>query len=365
MAALLWAVVVGVRTLAAAHPLVVERVYARQVYPRVAAATAALTAAFPFSVAEAAVLLLAPALPWWAWRTVRSRRASGGGRMEVAAKVLRTTAFAGAAVLLFDLMWALNYHRQPVAVLLSYEVSPVSAEELAALTSGLIEESARLREGLLEDADGVLRLGDGRSGALGRAARAFRSDGLGALPVPRMPARPKTFLASTAMAYLGISGLYVPFTAEPTVNATLPDWEIPFTAAHELAHQHGFAREDDANYVGYRACRAHPDRDFRYSGTFRAALYALSALSGADRPASARVRSALPPPLQRDLRALAAWAARYEGPLAAAQERVNHAYLKTQGQPEGVRSYGRMVDLLVAERRAALARRPDGAAPER
>jgi hypothetical protein len=35
---------------------------------------------------------------------------------------------------------------------------------------------------------------------------------------------------------------------------------------------------------------------------------------------------------------------------------VNDAYLKSQGQAQGVRSYGRMVDLLLAERRAAQAR---------
>jgi hypothetical protein len=34
---------------------------------------------------------------------------------------------------------------------------------------------------------------------------------------------------------------------------------------------------------------------------------------------------------------------------------VNDTYLKAQGQTQGVRSYGRMVDLLLAERRAKLA----------
>ena len=53
------------------------------------------------------------------------------------------------------------------------------------------------------------------------------------------------------LSYLGISGIFIPFTCEANVNATLPDWEIPFTACHELAHQRGFAREDEANYVGY------------------------------------------------------------------------------------------------------------------
>jgi hypothetical protein len=175
---------------------------------------------------------------------------------------------------------------------------------------------------------------------------------MGRLPVPDLGAPPKLMVLSPAMAYLGMAGIFIPFTGEASVNATLPDWEIPFTACHELAHQRGFAREDEANYVGYLACRAHPDRDFQYSGTWRAALYALSALAHVDRDAYARLRAGLPAPLRRDLAALAAWRARYESRLDEVHERINDAYLKTQGQPEGVQSYGRMVDLLLAQRRA-------------
>jgi hypothetical protein len=158
------------------------------------------------------------------------------------------------------------------------------------------------------------------------------------------------------MSYLGISGIFIPFTGEANVNGTVPDWEIPFTAAHELAHQRGFAREEEANYVGYLACLAHPDRDFQYSGTFRAGLYALSALGRADRKAYGELRGSLAPPLRRDLAALFAWQRRYESRLGEVQDKVNDAYLKTQGQADGVRSYGRMVDLLLAERRAKGAR---------
>jgi hypothetical protein len=49
-----------------------------------------------------------------------------------------------------------------------------------------------------------------------------------------------------------------------------------------------------------------------------------------------------------------AWAERYRGPAERVSQAVNNAYLKTQGQREGVRSYGRMVDLLIAEERARL-----------
>jgi hypothetical protein len=165
-------------------------------------------------------------------------------------------------------------------------------------------------------------------------------------------------LLSTPLSYLGISGIYLPFTAEANVNDILPDSQLPFTAAHELAHQGGVAPEDEANFLAYVACTLHPDADFRYSGALNAALYALGALSQGDAE-RARRQWKWSPAVRRDLAALTAWNERYRGPAETAARAVNDAYLKTQGVAEGVRSYGRMVDLLVLERRA---RRPSGPA---
>jgi Protein of unknown function (DUF3810) len=156
------------------------------------------------------------------------------------------------------------------------------------------------------------------------------------------------------MSYLGITGIYFPFTAEANVNVVVPDSQLPFTACHELAHQGGIAPEDEANFVAYAACMRHPDADFRYSGVFNAALYALHALSGVDAARAAR-QAQWSPAVRRDLDALRAWNERYRGPAETAARAVNNAYLKTQGVDDGVRSYGRMVDLLVLERRARLA----------
>lgn len=351
IAACAWALVAVLRALAWRHPALVERAYARGLYALVARGTAVLTGWVPFSVAEALVaaglVLLVGGLARWA---ATRKRWHGRG---LALFLTRTAALAGLAVLAFDLLWGLNYDRETVASLLAYDVAPATPEELATVATELLARSAGLRAGLAEDSSGALRLVDGPRGAMRRAARGYDGPAARALGLPGLAARPKLVAISPLMSYLGIAGIFIPFTGEANVNATLPDWELPFTAAHELAHQRGVAREDEANFVGYLACREHPDADFQYSGTFRAGLYALGALASVDRGAYASLRRGLSPPLRRDLAALAAWSARYESRLGDVQERVNDAYLKTQGQREGVRSYGRMVDLLVAERRGA------------
>jgi hypothetical protein len=154
------------------------------------------------------------------------------------------------------------------------------------------------------------------------------------------------------LSYLGISGVFCPFTGEPNVNTTLPDPELPFVVAHETAHQRGLAREDEANYVASLACRLHDDADFRYSGSLIASLHALAALRGIASELAAEIGRTRSAPVRRDLRALQEWTLRYQSPLRRVGEAVNDGYLRSQGQRDGVRSYGRMVDLLIAEERA-------------
>ena len=52
--------------------------------------------------------------------------------------------------------------------------------------------------------------------------------------------------------------------------------------------------------------------------------------------------------LRRDIRSNNAYWKRYETPVSEVSDRVNDAYLKANGQENGLRSYGRMVDLLLA-----------------
>jgi hypothetical protein len=348
-----WPAVLLVRVIADGHPAAVEAAYSRRLYRALAAVLVRLTSLVPFSMAEiglAALLLAAGVL------IVRGaiRLWRGPQRLRRLARATVTVVgWAGVVYLAFELAWGLNYARRPLADTLGLSTGGGGSAELAALAKDLLAESVALREGLPEDGAGALRIDGGLSVVARRAPTGYQRLFAVRPALSGTVGRAKPVLLSPLMSYLGIGGIYAPFTGEANVNATLPDWDRPFTVCHELAHQRGFAREDEANYLAYLACRSHPDRDFQYSGTFQAALYVLGALRAADRPAYDAARGRLAPPLQRDLAALAAWRARYASPLSRVQDRVNDTYLRSQGQREGLLSYGRMVDLLLAERRAA------------
>jgi hypothetical protein len=345
----------GITTQGAAsrHPAAVESLYSRALYPRLAGFLGCLTGWLPFSLGEAGLAALGLGLALVLLRLAREvgrRRAvpwgtlgrvSGGGLIA-----------GGVAYLAFLFLWGLNYQRQPFGRSAGLDTGPAPVAELRALGRELAEGANQLREGLVEDERGVMRLPDGTAGARLRTEEGFQRVAVLYPVLKGRCSRVKPVLASPLLARLGITGIYCPFTGEPNLNTTLPEPEVPFSASHEMAHQRGFAREDEANYLGYLACRLHPDADFRYSGVLAASLYALAELRRADPEAVALLETLRSPAVRRDLEALAAWSARYRGPLERASARINHAYLRAQGQREGARSYGRMVDLLLAERRA-------------
>jgi hypothetical protein len=342
--------------LAGFAPSVVEVVYANGIYRGVRWAHALLTGWIPFSIAEGITDVFLAGLIGYLAARLRPRalraywRSPGlGGRLGRLA--VRTAAAAGAVYLAFLLSWGLNYRRQPVAEMLGLDRGGGTTEELRALSAQWIDAANALRAGLAEDEAGALRLRAGRRAALDAAHEGLQraSARLRVLAGPRV--RPKGTLFSPLLARAGISGIFIPFTGEAHVNSTLPDVDLPFAASHELAHQRGLAREDEANYAASLACRAHPDPDFRYAGALVTSLYVQSALARADRAAALELEKARSAGVRRDQRALSEWSRRYRSRLSAVASRVNDTYLRSQGQVLGARSYGAMVDLLLAERR--------------
>ena len=337
---------------AAAHaPHAVERVYSRGAYPIVSSALSCVSGVVPLSVAEVLLLVVAFLLGRRLLEMARQGRAMGW--LPALGRCLADLVLAaGGLSLAFVLLWGLNYRRLPFAASAGLDASPSSAEELRDLATALAGRANEMRVGLAEDGQGVMMAKGGARSVLERTNAGFDQAAALYPTLGGSCGRPKALLVSEALSWLGLTGIYSPFTGEANVNVRAPDCELPFSASHETAHQRGFAREDEANFAGYLACRFHPDRDFNYAGALAASIHAANALFAADRAAGQAVGATRSPAVRRDLAALRAWAARHEGPAARTSERVNDAYLRVQGQAEGVRSYGRMVDLLLAERRA-------------
>ena len=264
-----------------------------------------------------------------------------------------------AAVIYFGyvLLCGVNYHRYPVAYHLGLTVEKSTEDELAGLYTELVDKAVELRAQLTtEDAQGVYVLPYSKQ-QLGKEAQKAYVALAEQYPVfgGLYPA-PKHVFFSHLMSWTGITGVFTPWTMEANVNVDISPYSIGSTMCHELAHLRGFMREDEANYISYRACMASDSLDLQYSGTMLALIHTGNALyrQNAERYFEL-YQTHMSHKVSLDLVANNEYWNQFEKPVVGdttvgeIAEKVNDTYLKANSQEDGTKSYGRVVDLLLAE----------------
>lgn len=337
----------ALQVLAGFAPGFVERYYSRGLFPLVARAFAPARFA-NFSLAELLLALLLSAVALWLARLARRLYGRRGQARAVLLSALKTLLWsAGLGLALFMLVFGLNYRRQPLAETLQFERRDPSPAEIEEISRAVVEGVNR---GYDESSPGVEGAGGSRL-PLSRAElyavleAAYRAEPLLG-SASGAGVQPKPVYFSGLMSRLGFSGVYSPFTGEPNYNALQPDSDLPFNVAHEMAHQRGFAREDEANFVAFLVCTKASHPYVRYSGY----LGALRVLGVLLRVAPERYRdvvAALGEGPRADLRARAQFWARYSGRLSNLAEGMNHLYLRANGVRSGVRNYNEASWLIV------------------
>ncbi|MFZ4931970.1 DUF3810 domain-containing protein [Chryseobacterium sp. Mn2064] len=156
----------------------------------------------------------------------------------------------------------------------------------------------------------------------------------------------KPSLFKNVMNFTGILGYYNPFTAEAQYNSELPASFIPFTTAHESSHQLGFAREQEANFVGYLIGINSSNTDLRYSTEFFTLKSLLRFIVEEDPEFVKSVLSHYSPAMKRDRAYEKKFVMDHQGWLDDFFGFTNNLFLKSN-QQEGAVTYSYFIDLLL------------------
>ncbi|HWT06692.1 MAG TPA: DUF3810 family protein, partial [Xanthomonadales bacterium] len=210
---------------------------------------------FAFSDVEGAAALIALVV-WWV-RAIR-RAPSGRKRLTVLALVAHTAGFVALAIVVFELVWGINYRRATVAARVQYSAALVTDAAVARFSERIVDTlNANVAAAHAETLDrGKLRA------AFEPLVRRLGDDWDVAIAVP------KTTVLQPYYDAAGIGGQYSPFAFETLLNASFLPVEIPRALAHEWAHVGGFTNEGDANYIGTLTCLRSDDPLIRYSGAY-------------------------------------------------------------------------------------------------
>ena len=160
--------------------------------------------------------------------------------------------------------------------------------------------------------------------------------------------RTKPIILSNLMSYTHTLGVYTFFTGEASINTTYPDYTTVFTCAHEMAHQRGIARENEANFVAFIVCISSENKYIQYCGYLNMLEYVLNAIHDADFSLYCEIVTSLPPSILNEMLGYSEIYKKYDDtPVGDISQTINDTYLKSQGT-EGTKSYGMVVDLAVA-----------------
>ena len=240
------------------------------------------------------------------------------------------------------------YGTTPVSLKMGLTDTEVTEEKLAAIMVELRDEANALSAEISYTADGASSPDYSfreMSEKICASYAAF-SDSYG-FPMD-FSSHAKPIYFGNVMSYFSLTGIYTFYTGEANVNSAYPMYDMAFTASHELSHQRGVMRENEANFMAYVVNSTSPDPYLRYSAALSMYEYIGSALYRTNKDLYFEIAAGLADGPKRDILSSYAVSQKYGDTfLSDISDFLNDLFLKSNGTA-GVITYSQVVNLTVA-----------------
>lgn len=325
-------------------PAAVEKYYSNGLYIYITKIQRLLLGWIPFSIGDflyaAAVIFLLVRLFHFLktiWRRKADKKFWWSG--------IRWLFFWGLMVyLVFNVLWGLNYNRLGIKHQLGLNMSEYKTEDLDTVMQIMVQrlhqyDSAAEQQRKLHALPGNL-FADAIC-AYGVTQQQHKW-----LNYSRPSLKPSLF--SLLGNYMGYTGYYNPFSGEAQVNIKVPLFVQPFTTCHEIGHQLGYAKENEANFAGYLSAKASPKQSLRYSLYFDLYNYGIRELMVRDSAKAKSLHARIPQQATADFEELKRFNKQYQNPIEPYIRKIYAQYLMANEQPGGMQSYSEVMAFLVA-----------------
>lgn len=322
--------------------------YAFNIYPIIQRIFSGISGVFPFSLGEitviAAVLLAVFAVVYFIIRLIRPKDSRRGFLHSSLATLVMTLCLIG---FMFVFNCGINYYRSPFSVYSGIEIKKYTKEQVLEVLEHTISEVNILSEEIELDADGRCIIPENY---LDLTTAAMKNIAVTYPVLNSYYPHAKPVLHSELWCYTKIVGVFTPFSMEANFNTCDTSESIGLTICHELSHLTGFMREDEANFIAYVACRESGDKYLKYSGCYHTMTQLLNAYAReVGDEEYARVWQQINPVTINQIHMENEFWRQFDTPVADVSYVINDTYLKVNNQSDGEKSYGRMVDLVIAE----------------
>ncbi|WP_369047523.1 DUF3810 domain-containing protein [Tenacibaculum sp. UWU-22] len=324
------------------YPQVVEQYYSNGIYLYISSFFRQLLGWIPFSIGDVLVIFLGIYFLYTCYNLLKNKF------KNIGKKVLAFTAFLSILYGCFYMFWGLNYFREPLAKNLGFNQNQYTTNELETTTLNIITTLNRLHIQITKNDTLKVVVPYTQKEMYTMALEGYQEIAKTYPQLSYKHASIKSSLISLIQSYNGTSGYLNPLTGEAQVNAMIPKTSYPLTTCHEMAHQIGFAAENEANFIGFLAAAANNNLYFKYSAYRFAFIKCYIEIKKRNPKIAKEIWHLISPGILSDFKANNTFWEQFKNPIEPYLKKGYNSYLKANKQAKGIASYDYVVDLLIA-----------------
>jgi len=330
--------------IASFFPEWIERFYSNGLYVYISDFSRKMLGWISFSVGDVIYFIVGFFIVRWIFRKFQKKKT--GEKQNWKTVSLEILSFLSVFYFLFHLLWATNYHRVPLFEKLHIE-KEYSDAELLAFTTKLIEKTNEIHSKIVKTDSQKVVFPYSQQQVFNDNVKGYSNLSKQYAYFKYENSSVKKSLISLPLTYMGFSGYLNPFTNEAQVNDMVPMANFPTTAAHEMAHQLGYASESEANFIGFLASINNDDLYYQYSGYSFALKYCIRNWKIRDEKVLKKLLSTIHPGILKNYDDSQKFWEQYETFIETGFKIFYDNFLKLNQQKDGLDSYSKFVDLMV------------------
>ena len=321
-------------------PETVETYYSLGFYKYLSMASRTLFGWAPFSMGDVFYILITFLALRWLYLNIRRLR------FEPISFIVDIVATVSIVYFMFHALWGFNYYRLPLHKSLGLDAE-YTTEELVATTKRLIDKSNAMHRELGYADSTKIDLPYTQQEIFDKAENGY--DNI-ISEFPSLAYRPTSIKKSgwsLGLTYMGYSGYYNPFSGEAQVNNLIKTYKFPVVSCHEMAHQVGYAAENEANFIATLTSVHNDDPYIQYAGYIFALRYCVNEIARRDMPTYEALLPTINFGILESYREMREFWGAYENPFEVFSKHFYNYFLKANNQSRGIMSYNYMVALIV------------------
>jgi hypothetical protein len=247
----------------------------------------------------------------------------------------------------FNICWGLNYHRLTVSQALGIQENK-DRKALLAFVNELIDKTNETQFQITGDSTLMVKTPYTNQQIFDKTIKGYKN--LAQIhpflkyEIPSI----KNSLFSSPLSYMGYGGYLNPFTNEAQVNSLILPFRLSVISGHEMGHQIGYSAENETNLIGYLVTVYNEDIYFKYAAYAYALSYCLSDMKENDEQLFETLLPKINAGVKQNYAELNTFWLQYENFTEPIFKAIFNSFLKVNNQTDGIKSYSKVVLLLVS-----------------